>query len=442
MFFIATLVDTTSFPQASYGAYEPSGLFVSAFFAFLIVLSGIATATYRTLRFHESTQRTGSIGLLLVIYWFLSTGLMVGLFGIPLVNYYYYFAPSLTLLASPTIVSAVKRIRFTPFVRSLPSPQTRVPVLLLGLLFANAAVTAAMLYATPMTWRNQSLSSITDIAAYIQANTNPQDEILVGNPAIALFAHRSTALGITQLQFYGRTGPEPFDPYPNSAFHVLPNVLEISQFMASGGVKYVVADSSPSTLAIIDLHPLWKAAFATNFVLETYVDGVAIFRYNPTWDLSEHLDSINAHANSTLYHYVDQSWVDDFGHTLIASERYTPLATVQGSTQSYQVLFHPPFGAGSSYIVISLPGNRYTNLTTSFALPDAVVGKSNGVTYSVQITEGERQIALTSNNVSTNTWQSSSIVLPTNADLTIVLTSNSGPSSVYDWLQITFTLQR
>jgi hypothetical protein len=154
------------------------------------------------------------------------------------------------------------------------------------------------------------------------------------------------------------------------------------------------------------------------------------------------LDSINAYANSTLYNYVDQSWVDDFGHILISSERFTPLQTVQGLTRSNQVLFHPPFGAGNSYIEISLPGNRYTNLTTSFALADAVVTRSNSVTYSVQVTEGARQIALISNKVSTNSWENSSIVLPTNTDLTIVLTSNSGPSSVYDWLQITFSLQR
>ena len=439
VFLVAALVNTTSFPQSSYGAYEPSSYYVSAFLAFLIILAGIAPAIYRILR--PSASRTGSTRLLLLIYWFLSTGFMVALFGVPLVNYYYYFAPSLALLASPTIASALRRMR-SDTKASIPfMKRAGGPALFLALLLANAAVTAGMLYSTPMTWRNQSLSSLYDIARYVQSNTNAQDEILVGNPAIALFAHRGTALGITQLQIYGRPGPEPFDPYPNSTFHLFPNIAEISQFMASGGVKYVVADNSPPTLDIIGLHPLWKAAFTTNFVLETHVDGVAIFRYSPTWDLSEHLDSITADSNSTLYHYVNQTWVDDFDHSLISSERYKSLPTVQGTTQINQVLFHPPFVAGNSYIEINILGNRYSNLTTNFALADSAIGKSDGVTYSVQVSEGPRQVGLVNNPVTTNTWQKSSILLPTGTDLTIVLTSNSGPASSYDWLEITFTLQ-
>jgi hypothetical protein len=211
--------------------------------------------------------------------------------------------------------------------------------------------------------------------------------------------------------------------------------------MAAGGVKYVVADNSPPTLDIIGLHPLWKSAFTTNFVLETYVDGVAIFRYSPTWDLSQHLDSVSAYSNSTLYQYLNHTWVDDFDHSLISSERYAPLPTVQGYTRNNQVMFHPPFVAGNSYIKISLVANRYGNLTTSFALADAAVGKSNGVTYSIQVTEGSQQVATISNPVTTNRWEQSSILLPTNIDLTIILKSNSGPSSSYDWLQIAFTLQ-
>jgi 4-amino-4-deoxy-L-arabinose transferase-like glycosyltransferase len=439
-FLVATLTWRTAEPQASFGGYEPSDSYLYAFLAFLVVLPGIAAAAYRALYPPISRKETISIGWALIIFWFMSTAILMLLFGVPVVNYYYYFAPSMTLLASPAISSAIKQIRSTAH-GSLPRIiRARAPILFLALLLANACVTAAMLYTTPMTWRNESVSSVYDIASYIHFNTTPQDEILAGDPSIALIAQRKPILGITELRLYGSRGPEPFVPVANDPFHLFPNVTEISQFMASGGVKYVVADQSPATLDVIGLHPLWKATFLTNFVLETWIDGVAIYRYSPTWDLSEHLDAVEAFSNSTVYSYTNQSFLDGFGHVLISS-RNTSLHSVGGAILTDQVLFHPPFVSGNSYIQISIPRNKYTNLTTSFALADGAIGKSNGVTYSVQATEGSQQLFLFNQLVTTNSWQQSSTLLPTGPDLIIVLTSNSGASSSYDWLQITLTLK-
>jgi len=445
-FLIATLAERTSFPLTSYGAYEPSTLYLYSFFALLVVLSGVAVVLIGSTHsaIHASTSRSERIpiGWAFVLFWFLSTAFLIVLFGVPLVNYYYYFAPSLTLVASPAVASAIMRIRETFHAPLLSMTRARVPMFFLALLLVNASITAAMLYATPMTWRNQSIQSIYDIASYIQSKTSSQEEILVGNPEIALLAHRQTALGITQLQFYGRTGPEPFVPYPYDPFHLFPNVTQISEFMASGGVKYVVADYSPPTLTIIGLHPIWEAAFQTNFVLETVIDGVSIFRYSPTWDLSQHLNAVDAYSNSTVYSFVNETFIDGLDHTLISTQFYNSLPTVGGTTQSDQVMFHPPFVSGRSYIKIRIPGNKYTNLTTNFALADVAVARSNGVGYSVRVSEGSSVLASLNNQVTTNTWQQSSILLPADADLSIVLTSDSGPSSSYDWLQITLTMQR
>lgn len=439
-FLVATLAWRTGDPQWAYGAYEPSSWYVYAFFAFLVVLPWIAAIAYRGISRAISQRGPIPIGWTLIIFWFTSTALLMVLFGVPLLNYYYYFAPSLTLLASPAIASAIQQIRSSDSGRISRIIRARIPILFLALLLANAGVTAAMLYSTPMTWRNQSLSSLYDVASYIQSKTNPQDQILTGNPAIALIAQRKVALGITELQLYGSTGPEPFVPVANDPFHLFPNVTEISQFMASGGVKYVVADQSPPTLDIIGLHPLWKAAFLTNFVFETMIDGVAMYRYSPTWDLSEHLDAVQAFSSSAVYIYTNQSFVDGFGHILISS-RLTSLDSVGGTILNDQVLFHPPFVSGNSYIQISIPRNKYSNLTTSFALADGAVGRSNGITYSVQVTQGTQQLFLIDRLVTMNSWQQSSTILPTGPDLTIVLTSNSGASSSYDWLQVTLTLR-
>jgi len=439
-FLVAVLAWRTGDPQSSFGAYEPTDPYLYAFLAILTFFPGIAAVAYRATSRMISPRGAIPVGWILLTFWFASTAFLIILFGVPLVNYYYYFAPSLTLLASPAISSALKQIRSSsggPLSRII---HARVPILFLGLLLANACVTAAMLYTTSMTWRNQSVASVYDIAAYIHSNTNPQDEILAGNPAIALVAQRKPILGITELQLYGSTGPEPFVPIAKDPFHLFPNVTEISQFMASGGVKYVVADQSPPTLYLIGLHPLWKAAFLTNFVLETWIDGVALYHFSPSWELSQHLDGIEAFSNSTLYGYTNQSFFDGFGHTLISS-RYASLHTVAGTILANQVLFHPPYVSGNSYMQISIPRNKYTTLNTTFALADGAVGKSNGVTYSVLVTQGARQLFLFNQLVTTNSWQKSSTILPIGPDLTISLTSNSGVSSSYDWLQITLTLR-
>jgi hypothetical protein len=438
-FLVATLAWRTGEPQASFGAYEPSELYLYVFFAFLILLPGIAAAAYRAIARPISHKGPIPFGWALITFWFLSTAILILLFGVPLVNYYYYFAPILTVLASPAISSTIRRITSAADGSVSRIIRSRAPVLFLALLIANTCVTAGMLYTTPMTWRNQSASSVVDIASYIHSNTTPQDEILTGNPAIALIAQRKPILGITELQLYGSTGPEPFVPVPHDPFHLFPNVTEISNFMASGGVKYVVADQSPPTLYVIGLHPLWKAAFLTNFVFETYVDGVALYRYSPSWDLSQHLDSVTAFSNSTIYGYTNMSFVDGLGHLLISSQP-SSLHTVGGTLLSDQVLFHPPFLAGNSYLQIIIPNNKYANLSTSFALADGAISKSNGVTYSVRATEGSQQLFQLNQLVTMNSWQKSSRIIPTGSDLTIVLTSDSGASSFYDWLEITLTL--
>jgi len=439
-FLVATLAWREAEPQASFGAYEPSEFYVYAFLVFLILLPGIAAVAYRRISRPISPGGPIPLGWALITFWFLSTAILILLFGIPLVNYYYYFAPSLTLLASPAISSAIMQIRLAARGSLSGIVRCRLPILFLALLIANACVTAGMLYTTSMTWRNQSVSSVTDIASYIHSNTNTQDEILAGNPAIPLLAQRKSMLGIAELQLYGTHGSEPFAPVPYDPFHLFPNVTEISSLMASGVVKYVVADASPPTLFIIGLHPLWKATFLTNFVFETFVDGIAIYRFSPSWDLSQHLDSVAAFSNSTVYGYSNLSFADRLGHILISSQ-YAWLHTVGGKVLTNQLLFHPPFISGNSYVQIIIPQNKYTNLTTSFAFADGAVGKSNGVTYSVLAIEGNQQLFQSSRLVTMNSWQKLTSLLPTGPDLTIVLTSNSGVSSSYDWLEITLTLQ-
>jgi len=441
-FLLVSVAGLTYFPQNSFGAYEPSWFYGFAFLAFLVLLPTIGG-----ILFPDIARRILSIGRLdsrhaLVIYWFLSTALLVALFGVPLVNYYYYFAPVITIIAAPGIKSIIELLGPFSLKISARIPRNPFAFLFLGLLLLNALLTTGMLLNTEMTWRNQPSSTINDIASYIQANTDPQDQILVGNPAIAMLAHRKIALGISEMQIYGKPGPEPFNPIPYDPFHLFPNVSQIAKFMSAGNVKYVVGDNSPPMLFIMSLHPIWENAFATNFVLAQMIDGIPIFQYSPIWDLSQHMGNVIAFSNSTSYNLVDNTWTDGFNHLLVSSISNTILPTVGGLTKPDQVAFLPPIGSGNSFIQAGFQDNPYGNLTTTFALADAAIGKSNGVTYSLEITVGNQSVATLSEIVTSNSWQRVTIPIPTNVNVTIVLVSSSGQSSDFDWLQVTFTLQR
>src|SRR5207302_1450708 len=146
---------------------------------------------------------------------------------------------------------------------------------------------------------------------------------------------------------------------------------------------------------------------------------------------------VTAYSNSTAYRLVNETWVDGFNHLLVSSTTKAILPTVGGLTKPDQVAFLPPISSGNSFIQAEFHGNKYGNLTTTFALADLAIGKSNGVTFSIQVTQGSQLLDTVSRAVTTNNWQRVSIQLPLDVDLTIVLTSNSGPSSDYDWLQVT-----
>jgi 4-amino-4-deoxy-L-arabinose transferase-like glycosyltransferase len=444
VFFIAAVVGLPQDPQASYGAYEPTLFFAASYLVFLVLLPTLSGMLLPSLRARiRNLERLGQTAAL-TLFWLVATAVFVSLFGVPLLNYYYYFAPIIIILSAPAIGTLLSLARaFMAGTSSSVRGKGVTAIVLLALLTLNAGMTAAMLLTTEMTWRNQSLRGVQDISAYIHANTSPQDEILVGNPNIALFAQRKTMLGITQLQIYGKTGPEPFNPMPYDPFHLFPNVTQIAQYLSTGNVKYIVADNSPPVLYIMSLHPIWMRAFQTNYVLDITIDGSPIYRFDPLWDLSQHVSDVTAYSNSTAYTPGVGVWDDNFGHILIGSARFVVLPNVGGAIGSSQVAFEPPIPAGGSYIRITLPGNEYRNLTTSYALADYAVGKSSGVTYSIHLSYGNETSSTFNSFVTSNNWQRTSIPLSiTNQDLTIILSSTSGQSSDYDWLQIVFTLSR
>ncbi len=275
LFLLSIIVGSLSPPLDAYGAYEPSLIYVVAFFTLLVmfviagrkVFPSISPSIFNTPGFDSAHA--------FLAYWLLSTVVLVAFFGVPLVNYYYFFAPVLTLMAAP-IVSFLLRLALSS-VRGVPAkriPDAK-PVLFLGLVILSAIATVGMISSSTMTWRNQSAITTYKIASHIEARTTTQEEVLAANPAIALFAHRKIAMGLVEIHLYGFSGPEPFDPEPIDPFNLFPDVAQIAQYMATGIVKYVVGDID--LLNIIKIHPLWQDAFESNFVFETMIDGVPLF---------------------------------------------------------------------------------------------------------------------------------------------------------------------
>jgi len=259
--------------RSAYGAYEPALIYNIVFWVSLITLISSALLLLPIVSSKFAGARKPELARPLLLYWFLSTALLVGLFGVPLVNYYYFFAPVFTIMAAPIIMTTMSLAKTASHIREIHFPQANA-VVFLCLLGVSAVAVSAMIPSTPMTWRDRSMATNLSIASYIQQRTTLQDQILVQDPAIALYAQRGVALGISLTLVYNKNGTEPFNPMPYDPFDLFPNVTEIANYMSAGNVKYVVGDY---LVCAMHIHPVWKLAFETNFSQETVIDGTVVY---------------------------------------------------------------------------------------------------------------------------------------------------------------------
>jgi len=158
------------------------------------------------------------------------------------------------------------------------------------------------------------------------------------------------------------------------------------------------------------------------------------------WDLGSNLADVQVTTDSTSLSWNDLSgWKDYYGSAFVALSE----SPVQGKPLANKVLFHPYNSNQDTTISFSIPDNPYATLATSYALADEVVGRSDGVRYTILIsTDGKNFTKMLENDVANNQWNTTMIDLKAflHKDLLIKLLSSSKGNDNFDWLQLTLDL--
>ncbi|MFX0202884.1 MAG: glycosyltransferase family 39 protein [Candidatus Hodarchaeota archaeon] len=291
IFLLVILISGEYFqPKTSFGSYESPAIFKTSFLGIIALAIILLAVIFPRIQNNFNNALVPKLGNSLVMWWFVSTSILIALYGVPLVNYYYYLSPPLTIITAIIIRATLSRSPFCTPTSKIGKEKNVVkklmPIFFIAFLISSATITVGMMASSDINWRNQHTSTIHKIANYIEQHTSESDEILVGNPAIALISDRKIAFNILLHQMYGKVGPEPFDPLPYDPYNFFPNVHEIAEYMEKGNVKYIVEDGTGLVEHIIPLHPEWNAAFRSWYVLETVIDGRRVYVYKPEYEPS------------------------------------------------------------------------------------------------------------------------------------------------------------
>jgi 4-amino-4-deoxy-L-arabinose transferase-like glycosyltransferase len=270
------LVGASFAPQDSYGAYEPVAAYSGSLLLLSVVLGALTPHLFARLQGRPPFATGWEVPHAVALYWLLTAVLTVSLYGMPLVNYSYWLAPVMVLATAVVLRTLSRDTASAATARDPRRRQHRVVLLFTGLLLASSVSTAGMLWTTPMTWRNQPLATLHRVAAYLAEHTEPADEILTNNPAVALFADRRVALDMMPMLLYGKVGPQPFDPLPYDPYGLIPDVGEVVAHLETGAVPYLV--DTAYLFEVIVLHPAWNRTVAALYAWETTIDGVALYR--------------------------------------------------------------------------------------------------------------------------------------------------------------------
>lgn len=160
--------------------------------------------------------------------------------------------------------------------------------------------------------------------------------------------------------------------------------------------------------------------------------------FPPAWDMSAHLAEARFEPGS-----LSVEWREDGFYTADGGRLVGP-SLLPASQQAVpgQVHLHPYSSEIDSTILLSLTGQAYGTLKTSFALADEAAPRSNGVDYTVSVsTDGGQSFTdLLSTTVSTNLWQAEVVDLPPSEAMLLRLRSSARQDAAFDWLQVNLIL--
>lgn len=118
-------------------------------------------------------------------------------------------------------------------------------------------------------------TSVNEIVSYIEKHTNKDDIIFTANPTFAFRSERKLALNLSHPLVYIKNPPyfHDFDPY-----NLVPPISKVISYIEKNKIKYIIGDSRTKALFISTRHEHIQEYILQNYILETTIDGVEIYR--------------------------------------------------------------------------------------------------------------------------------------------------------------------
>ncbi len=116
-----------------------------------------------------------------------------------------------------------------------------------------------------------------NVVEYIQAHTNPTDEIFTAVPFFALRSGRPLALNITHPVVYI---PEANDPKSYDPYNVIPSISEIQEYLSDEKIEYIIQDERTRSLFRTSRHARIQKYIKNNYSLVEEYGNIKILRHN------------------------------------------------------------------------------------------------------------------------------------------------------------------
>jgi 4-amino-4-deoxy-L-arabinose transferase-like glycosyltransferase len=252
-------------PRSSYGTYDvwPGFDLVTLFSAII----GIPLAMTYPRTFNVQPD---SLLRNVTVYW--STSLLVAFAILRMIHVHYFvaFAGVLSILGGVGIFNLEKGMKHPERIRK----SQMFAFAILSIMVTSAIVSGVSMYSTPVLERDVSQTQAMHVGNYIRDHTLPMDQILTGNLIYTVMSGRDNAMKISNPWIYLQGSDNPFGSNP---YGTTPSIPELSTYVSSGAVKYVVMDHQ--LIATRNQQLQLDQALSSHFVLETTIDGVPIYRF-------------------------------------------------------------------------------------------------------------------------------------------------------------------
>jgi hypothetical protein len=266
----------------------------------------------------------------LLIWWFLSTTMFYILIKkLWYVDYFAEFTPVMSLMSSVALITILSSKISINKMHSISSDSKKKLSLLhkhafifyILLVFISAIFAANIYHSVDNPDRELSMSTNMNVSYYIKDKTLKNEPIFTAVPVFAVSANRPLFYNIAHPLMYMTQSDDPMPYDPNN---IVPNTSEIINCLNRDKIEYVVADERTKSLFLSDRHPDIRDYILSNYIVETKIDNVNIYRF------------LN---NSTIYFdsFETEKWKED-SHSFYGIERGTNFGSKANINALYPIV--------------------------------------------------------------------------------------------------------